>query len=96
MCAERKERLISLSLRRPLADAGKAILHTQNTQTYKAELYPTISYPFLKTENGKKTGLASPKEQQQGCIEMLKALGFCFRVFILFSVLDVDPGLGVC
>lgn len=63
---------------------------------HKAELYPTTFYPFLKTENGKKTGLASPKEQQQGCIEIIKALGFYFRAFILFSVRDVDPGLGVC
>lgn len=49
----------------PLADVGKMFLHTQNTQIHKADLYPNTLYPFLKTENGKKTGLASPKEQQK-------------------------------
>lgn len=75
-----------MSWPRPLADAGKTFLHTQNTQINKAELYPTTSYLFLKTENSKKTSLAPPEEQQQASIEILKAWAF-----ILFSVLDVDP-----
>lgn len=65
----------------PLADVGKMFLHTQNTQIHKADLYPNTLYPFLKTENGKKTGLGSSKEQQQGCMEILKAWAsvFCAR-----------------